>query len=368
MRKYRLRIGLDVDDVLYVCNEYAISILRERHGDLPELNINKINSWGAQGNVLDERFAMFASPDFVSSQPLFPGAQKFVRELSKIADVFFVTAVPPACMSARAERLAHDFPEVPTSNIVIGTRKDIMDLDILLDDAAHNISRSRATYPVLLRRPWNTHLSGLLSVNSYDDFVHLAKLIRNSFVEKAPDLKAGGVLCLVGASGTGKTQIAAKLTENVRFARPKTTTTRSRRTAEPLDVYHFVTEEAFLRERDEGGFIETTVYSGSYYGTSDAEIAPIVESGRIAVIPIDICGAISLKNRYRGRAMLVFTDRSREGILYDILSRDVPDDDKVRRIMSLDFEARNEELCDLAVCYDDGISAAAETIISEIGI
>ncbi|MCQ2423612.1 MAG: hypothetical protein MJ088_01785 [Clostridia bacterium] len=368
MRKYRLRVGLDVDDVLYVCNEYALGILRERHGDLPELNINKINSWGAQGNVLDERFAMFSSPEFVASQPLFPGAQKFVRELSKIADVFFVTAVPPACMSARAERLAHDFPEVPTSNIVIGTRKDIMDLDILLDDAAHNISRSRATYPVLLRRPWNTHLSGLLSVNTYDDFIHLAKLVRNSFVEKAPDLSKGGVLCLVGASGTGKTQIASLLTADERFAKPKTTTTRAKRPSEPAGAYRFVSEEEFLRERDAGAFIETTVYSGCYYGTSDAEIAPIVESGRIAVIPIDICGAISMKNLYRSRAMLVFTDRSREGILYDILSRDVPDDDKVRRIMSLEFESRNEELCDLAVRFDDGAAAAAAAIRREIGL
>ena len=36
MRKYRLRIGLDVDDVLYECNSFALQLLREKYGDDPE--------------------------------------------------------------------------------------------------------------------------------------------------------------------------------------------------------------------------------------------------------------------------------------------------------------------------------------------
>ena len=120
----------------------------------------------------------------MKNQPIIPGAQSFVRELSKLADVFFITAVPAACMSARAERLIRDFPEIPPENIIIGTRKDVMALDILLDDGAHNISSSRAAYPVLFRKPWNTHLSGLLSVNCYDDFLHLCSMVISSFTSK----------------------------------------------------------------------------------------------------------------------------------------------------------------------------------------
>ena len=145
MRKYRLRIGLDVDDVLYECNFYALKLLKEKYGERPELDINNIKVWGLQGDISDERIKYFDSPDFVRAQPLFPGAQKFVRDLCRIADVFFITAVPPKCMSARAERLAADFPEVPAANTLIGTRKDLINLDIFLDDAAHNISSSQAT-------------------------------------------------------------------------------------------------------------------------------------------------------------------------------------------------------------------------------
>ena len=362
MRRYRLRVGLDVDDTLYVCNEYALSLLREKYGDDPALSIHNIKSWGYQGDLSDERIPYFSDPEFVKNQPMYPGAQKLVHYLSKIADVFFVTAVPPPCMSARAARLAEDFPEVPAGNLIFGSRKDIMRLDVLLDDAAHNISTSQASYPVLMRRPWNKNLSGLLSVNSFSDFLHLVRMIRNSFVEKMPDLSKGGVICLIGPSGTGKTQLASALCRIPGFKKPQTTTTRTKQDGEDSQSYHFVSEQEFLRRQDNNDFIETTVYSNDFYGTSASQIDPIVQDGEIAVIPIDICGAVTIKNLYKSKVLLVFMEREKEEILRNILSRKTSAEDKIRRIMSIEFENRNAELCDLAVRTDNGVEAGVEAI------
>ena len=367
MKKYRLRIGLDVDDTLYECNAYALELLRRRYGDVDGLSVDDINRWGALGDVRDERLAYFGDPDFVRAQPLYAGAQELVRRLVQFADVFFVTAVPPACMSARAERLRADFPEVPVDNILIGTRKDIVNLDILLDDAAHNIAASTATYPVLMRRPWNNDLSGLLSVNSFDDFVHLAETIANSFVAPPPALSTGGVICLVGPAGTGKTALVEALVERQVAYKPLTATTRAPLPHEDASAYRFVSRERFIAERRQGKFIETTVYGTHFYGTT-ADSFAAVDDGKIAVLPIDICGAVTMKNRYRERALLVFCRRDKRRILESILSRPAPDDEKINRLLSLDCELRNAELCDVAVDVDEGIERCVDVILRHAAV
>lgn len=366
MKKYRLRIGLDVDDTLYECNEYALRLLRQKYGDLPELDINHIHGWGKLGNLADERLRYFGDPEFVRTQPIYPGARQFINDLMQIADVFFITAVPPACMSARAERLRADFGDVPESNIIIGTRKDIMNLDILLDDAPHNIFSSPATYPVLMRRPWNDHLSGLISVNTYSAFLQLVHIIGNSFAEKTPDLTHGGVLCLVGPTGTGKTDIARALVQDPRFFKPVTTTTRPRQPHEPHSAYRFVSKEQFLLEKQQDRFIETTVYGSHYFGTTLSAFEPVIGEGKIAVTPIDICGALTLKNLYASKVQIVFTTAEKQVIFRNILQRNTTDDDKVHRLMSIDYEMRNAELCDFAVHIDDGLDACLDVIYRKL--
>lgn len=368
MKKYRLRVGLDVDDILYDCNAFALQKLNREKGITPPLSIHDIHSWGNNNSRVDERVTYFSDPDFVKSQPLLPGAAEFVQHLSKVADIFFVTAVPPACMSARALRLVEDFPEIPPEHILIGTRKDMVHLDILLDDGAHNIIRTPATYPVLFRRPWNTHLSGLLSVNSYDDFLHLVDMVRLSFLGETPDLSSGGVVCLVGPTGSGKNAVARELSTSFGMQKPQTTTTRPRRADEDDDSYRFLDEKRFIAEQEAGKFLETTVYSNHRFGTTKADIDAIISRHGIAVIPIDICGALTLKNTYRTAALLVFVRREKPAIIHEIVTRPLSPEDKTCRILSLDDEYRNEELCDVTVTADREITEIAADIAAAAGI
>ena len=368
MKKYRLRIGLDVDDILYDCNGYALERLNREEEIEPPLTIQDIRSWGQGNSPADGRIRYFSDPEFVASQPMLPGADEFVRSLSRVAEVFFVSAVPPACMSARALRLRADFPEVPEQNILLGTRKDLVHLDILLDDGAHNISKSPAAYPVLFRKPWNTHLSGLLSVNTYADFLHLVDMLREASTTPTPDLSTGGVICLVGPTASGKNRVAECLVRDYGVRKPITATTRARRTDESEGDYHFLSEREFLREAAKGAFLETTVYSGAHFGTSKAELDGILAPGGYAVIPIDICGALTLKNRYRTKAMLVFLRRRRADVILEIVSRPLEPRDKTCRILSLDDEYRNEELCDLTVSANGTADEVAAEIAAACGL
>lgn len=66
-------------------------------------------------------------------------------------------------MSLRAKQILTAFPDFPEQNIIMGFQKSLVHFDVTLDDGPHNILKSCAKYPVLMRRPWNESLSGILS-------------------------------------------------------------------------------------------------------------------------------------------------------------------------------------------------------------
>lgn len=81
------------------------------------------------------------------------------------------------------------------------------------------------------------------------------------------------MIILIGASASGKTEIAKALSRTYGITKMTTHTTRAMRVGEREDIdYHFVDKETFLRMKEEDQFVETTFYNGNYYGSSKAEI------------------------------------------------------------------------------------------------
>ena len=96
------------------------------------------------------------------------------------------------------------------------------------------------------------------------------------------------MIVLIGASASGKTEIAKRLGILFGIKKAVTHTTRSPRVGERNHVdYHFVSQEEFLRLKKEDAFVETTYYNGNYYGCSKAEI------GVDKVVIVDPSGLLS---------------------------------------------------------------------------
>ena len=80
------------------------------------------------------------------------------------------------------------------------------------------------------------------------------------------------MLVLVGASASGKSNIAKDLIKRFKFKKVVTTTTRKKRHGEENHVdYHFTSEKRFLKKMEKGEFLESVVYNDSYYGTPKDE-------------------------------------------------------------------------------------------------
>ena len=91
------------------------------------------------------------------------------------------------------------------------------------------------------------------------------------------------MLILVGASASGKTEIAKRLGAVFNIKKAVTHTSRLPRKGEINHIdYHFVTPEEFIKLKEEGAFVETTFYNGNYYGCSKKEI-----THKAVTLPID---------------------------------------------------------------------------------
>lgn len=352
--------ALDVDDLLMECIPYAIKLANEKYKFNPPLTIYEVDRWGKLGTRADVIFEFFDDPEFFKNQPVIAGAKEFVRRLSKMTEVFICTSIVPKFMGIRAERIMQEFPEIPPEHIYMGSRKDKLNVDILFDDGMHNVFKSNAAYPILMRRPWNQSATGVLAVNNYDEFLKLVEVITTSYTRLEDSSEKTNAVVLVGPSGSGKTMIARNLLEkNTCFEKLMSYTTKDHTSTKKNAWYTYVSKKEFFDMMENGQLFESTMYAGHGYGSKRSDVEKIISDGKIVLAAMDICGAMSLKTNFKN-VTTVYIKRGKRELLYSILGKKCSDDEKVNRIISIDDERRNEEICDYVIENEDCEKAALD--------
>lgn len=343
-QKKRLVVGLDVDDTIGICMAAALERWKKETG--VSLTPYDVTDWAGDESGWTK---YFDDPDFVANQPVVPGAQKFVRELIRRGcDVLITTAVPMHLAHVRAAWVQKHFPEINPGNFIIGKRKDVYALDVMIDDAAHNILSSKAKYPILMRKPWNQNVTGLMAANDFDDCLNLIDNImrQNGFIES---IVPADVICLVGPSGSGKHEVIQELRDRG-YTVPRIFTTNQ---SVSQDYYRVIPKDNFEYAKEMRHYAETTSYAGHYYGIRTEDMVEHMSARRAKpvklVIPIDLCGANALQRMYGECVKTVYVKRPRAELVMNILRKNIPDEEKQLRILALDGEERNEELCDYSI-------------------
>ncbi len=117
----------------------------------------------------------------------------------------------------------------------------------------------------------------------------------------------GKLVILSGPSGVGKdTVINAWHAQDPRVVRVVAYTTRPPREGERDGVdYHFVSRETFDRMAARGDFLEYKKVYENFYATPLKDMEALLASGQIAVLKIDVQGALSAM-KLRPDAITVF--------------------------------------------------------------
>jgi guanylate kinase len=106
---------------------------------------------------------------------------------------------------------------------------------------------------------------------------------------------------MIGASASGKTEIAKILINHFGYKKMVTYTTRKKRAGEKDGIdYHFLSEEDFLAKMKIDFFLETSKYHDHYYGTAfkDASIDK--------VLIVDIQGANNIYKMLKDDVAIFF--------------------------------------------------------------
>ena len=366
-RKYRLSTALDVDDLLMECTAYAIQLANEKYNFDPPLSIYEQEHWGKHGTRIDVIFEFFNDPEFYRTQPVIKGAKEFVRKLTQMTEVYVCTAIPPEFMGIRAKRIMEEFPEIPADHIYMGSSKEKINVDILFDDGMHNILDSSATYPILMRRPWNQEATGMLSVNTYDEFLKVVEIIADSYntQPKQFSLDEPNIVVLVGPSGSGKSKIATQvLSKTNRFEKLMSYTTNDPTAVEKNEWYNYVPLDDFRHMCESGEMFQSTMYAGHGYGSKKADVEQILSSGKHVLTTMDICGAMSLKTNFKN-VTTIYIKRDKKLLMSSILRKNSSIEDKVNRLIAIESEKQNAEICDYVVrfeTYDEAVDQICEIL------
>ena len=109
----------------------------------------------------------------------------------------------------------------------------------------------------------------------------------------------GRLFIFSGPSGVGKGTVRARVladTDNMSYSVSCTTRKPRPGDREGID-YWFISKEDFLKQIEEGLFLEWADVHGNYYGTRRDIVEKTLDAGRDVMLEIDVQGALQIKKK-----------------------------------------------------------------------
>jgi len=160
---------------------------------------------------------------------------------------------------------------------------------------------------------------------------------------------------IVAPSGAGKSSLVnALLQDDASLKLSLSTTTRAPRPGEVSGKdYRFVTKEEFVRERDQGHFLEWAEVHGHFYGTSKPWIESQMQSGNDVMLEIDWQGAQQIRKLIPSVQWIFIFPPSIEALEERLRKRGQDDETTIqRRLAAAHIELLHAHEADFIVLND----------------
>ncbi|MBT3531945.1 MAG: guanylate kinase [Gammaproteobacteria bacterium] len=145
-----------------------------------------------------------------------------------------------------------------------------------------------------------------------------------------------GTLFIVTApSGAGKTSLVKALVDHdQQLSVSISHTTRAQRPGEIDGInYHFVSKEKYVDMLGKGDFLESADVYGNHYGTSEAQVKLLLDSGINVILEIDWQGASQVRNLHPEACSIFILPPSLDSLKARLTGRGQDDVETINRRM-----------------------------------
>lgn len=171
----QLRILVDMDDTIEHLLLAWVSCLNERHGTT--VNCDDIREWNISKAfptiTREQAYAPLEEDDFWKTvQPIEGAAEVLEWAIEEGHEVYIVTTSSYHALKSKMENvLFRHFPFISWENVIITSNKKIINGDMLVDDAPHNLENG-PYLKVLMTAPHNIDYdakrNGMIRVHTWD--------------------------------------------------------------------------------------------------------------------------------------------------------------------------------------------------------
>jgi uncharacterized HAD superfamily protein len=204
-----MRIGLDIDGVMYKWDKTARYMLRDVLPNSPYKTLLQQESQGwdwIKDNVTPEHWQWLWTEGIrlglFRYGHLYPGTIQAVRRLAELGDVVLITHRPREAVTETCAWLG--LLNLPISGLHLLTSQEpksivLPQCDVYLDDKPANVEELAANTPArlvcLMRRPWNSRYlpwpERIREVYNWDEFIHLVEEVGEGKNRIRPGRNAG---------------------------------------------------------------------------------------------------------------------------------------------------------------------------------
>lgn len=183
-----IKLGIDADEVIFDMLGYLF--LQYNYKYNTGITMNDITQYNLEPVVGKHGIQMFCESGFFNNLKPFPNAVDVLKRLSYNHEIFIIThPMNGVCAMDKYESFSKVLPFIPHKNIIMTSRKELIDIDLLFDDCPRYLENCKEKMiTVVMDRLYNKNVDAKFRIYN-NDWFSFEGLIEKLYGVKWSDIK-----------------------------------------------------------------------------------------------------------------------------------------------------------------------------------